>query len=87
MKHLREIVRELCWNSGIHQTYDYLVNDRNLNISKSEIEQIENLIGDFVSMAYYPSPYENSFINMNDFVDEVEEMVWDKYQTELDLLS
>jgi hypothetical protein len=86
MNHLEEIVRELCWNSDIDQAYDYLVNDRSLEISYEDVKEIHYVIGDFISLAYHPNPYQDKSINMNDFVDALEEMVWDDYKDELNEL-
>jgi hypothetical protein len=86
MKHLEEIVRELCWNSDIDQAYDYLVNDRSLEIPYEDIKDIRYVIGNFIDLAYYPNPYHDKSINMNDFVDGLEEMVWDNYKEELNEL-
>lgn len=86
MKHLEEIVRELCWNCCTDEAYDYLVNDRSLDISIEDIVQVKEVIGDTIELAYYPNPYNDKSINMNDFVDGLEEMVWSDYEYELNEL-
>jgi hypothetical protein len=86
MKHLSEIVRELCWNSGIDQSYDYLVTDRNLEISYEDIQDVERLIDPYITELYSCDPYNNKGIDMNSFVDSVEEKVWEKFKIELSSL-
>ena len=86
MEYLSEIVRELSWNSGSDQAYDYLVKDRNLEISYEDIEDVENIIDAFISELYQCDPYNNKSIDMNSFVDSVEEKIWQKFETELSSL-
>jgi hypothetical protein len=86
MENLEEIVRELCWDSSSDDAYDYLVNDRSLKIPFENIKEVKEVIGDFISLAYHPNPYQDKSINMNDFVDALEEMVWNDYKDELNEL-
>ena len=87
MKNLKEIVRELCWNPELQDAFEYLVNDRKLEISIEEIELVHSKISDYIDLAYFPNPYENRSINMNDFVDQLEEMVWENYENQLQELE
>ena len=86
MEYLSEIVRELSWNSGSDQAYDYLVIDRNLQISYEDIEDVESIIDPYITELYSCDPYNNKSIDMNSFVDSVEEKVWEKFETELSSL-
>ena len=86
MKHLEEIVRELCWNPTMDDLFNYLVNDRSLEIDEEDVYKVKSVIGDFIDLAYYPNPYEDDTITMNDFVDSLEEMVWEKYKLQLEIL-
>lgn len=83
MKHLEEIVRELCWNPSVSDAHNYLVNDRDLDVSEEEIKVVHNIIGLLISEAYWDNPYNDREVNMNDFVDGLEEMVWERYEYEL----
>jgi hypothetical protein len=83
MKHLEEIVRELCWNSSIGEAYNYLANDRQLEVSEEDISYINNIIGLLISEAYFDNPFNDRGVNMNDWVDGLEEIVWDNYSVQL----
>ena len=86
MKHLDEIVRELCWNPSMDDLFHYLISDRNLKIEEDDVYKVHSIIGEFIDVAYSLNPYENKNIVMNDFVDSLEESVWRKYKLELNLL-
>jgi hypothetical protein len=86
MKYLSEIVRELCWNPSMDDLFHYLIEDRNLEIEEDDVYKVHSIIGDFIDLAYFPNPYENDDIVMNDFVDSLEESVWRKYKLELETL-
>ena len=86
MKYLDEIVRELSWNSGSDQAFDYLVTDRNYEISYEDIQKVENIIDPYITELYSCDPYNNKEIDMNSFVDNVEEKVWRKYKLELETI-
>jgi hypothetical protein len=83
MKHLDEIVRELCWNSSLDDATNYLVADRDLEIEYSDIEKVNSVIGKFIDLVYHESLFEIRPDDMNGFVDRLEEVVWQKYNTEL----
>lgn len=82
MKHIEEITRELCWNPTFDDAYDYLIS-RSLEVTYEDIETVHSVVGNFIDLAYHPNPYEDRNIVMNDFVDSLEEMVWERYSQEL----
>lgn len=86
MNYLNEIVRELCWNPEMDDLFNYLVADRSLDIDEEDVYKVKSVIGDFIDSAYFPNPYENDSINMTEFVDNLEVMVWRKFNTELNAL-
>ncbi len=82
MKNIKEITRELCWNPSFSDAHDYLIS-RSLGVTYEDIETVYSVIGSFIEIAYEPNPYEDDSIVMNDFVDSLEEMVWERYSEEL----
>lgn len=85
MKHLDEIVRELCWNPEMDDLFNYLIADRSLEIDEDDVYKVKSVIGDFIDSAYFPNPWQNDS-NMNEFVDNLEVTVWRKFNTELNAL-
>lgn len=86
MNYLDEIVRELCWNPDMDDLFNYLIVDRLLEIDKDDVYKVKSVIGDYVDSLYSCEPWDNNSINMNLFVDDVENKVWRKYKIELETL-